>query len=80
MAALSALGFGEPQSRKALANSRGDMAGAVEWLCNNPDDPGLEEDAVPDYTPQSDLRSVGLAHAITSTLCKGEVDTDWPFA
>lgn len=37
---LSGMGFTEPQARKALKETGGDMERAVEWLFNHPDDQG----------------------------------------
>lgn len=46
---LVAMGFGEPQAKKALRETGGDAERAVEWLFSHPDDTGLEDES--DATP-----------------------------
>ncbi|CAI4214965.1 unnamed protein product [Parascedosporium putredinis] len=41
---LVAMGFGEPQAKKALRETGGDTERAVEWLFSHPDDLGLVEE------------------------------------
>jgi len=44
---LSGMGFTEPQAKKALKETGGDMERAVEWLFSHPDDQGDFGDAAP---------------------------------
>jgi ubiquitin carboxyl-terminal hydrolase 5/13 len=44
---LCGMGFGQPQARKALKETGGDMERAVEWLFSHPDDQGEFEDEAP---------------------------------
>lgn len=61
---LGAMGFGEPQAKKALKETGGDMERAVEWLFNHPDDAGLVEgndgDAPPTATSSGTAGSATL--------------------
>jgi ubiquitin carboxyl-terminal hydrolase 5/13 len=54
IADLGAMGFGEPQARKALKETGGDMERAVEWLFSHPDEQG---DFGDDEVPTADVTS-----------------------
>ncbi|KAM0756328.1 ubiquitinyl hydrolase [Meredithblackwellia eburnea MCA 4105] len=47
IADLVAMGFTPAQGRKALRETGGDVARAIDWVFNNPDDPGEEEGVGP---------------------------------
>ncbi|KAK3935511.1 ubiquitin carboxyl-terminal hydrolase [Diplogelasinospora grovesii] len=78
LAMLASMGFSEPQAKKALKETGGDVERAVEWVFSHPDDMGETEDndnaGSSDSVEKKDAQLPGSSHtpatfALTSIVC-----------
>ncbi|KAF5093826.1 hypothetical protein D0Z03_002277 [Geotrichum reessii] len=76
IAMLQDMGFAAPQARKALRETSGNYEAAIEWLFNNPTDPGEDEELVDtiveDALPESQSRgdaSLPANYKLKAIIC-----------